>query len=246
MLIPSFINAREDKGLQSYRNQQFDKAREYYESILSKGENPSAAYGLGTSSFQLGEIESAMKAFDQVLAGEDDRLKAKSYYNMGNVLHQQNKMEESLAFYKKSLELDPTDADAKANYELVKYLMQQQNQNQENQQNQEKQDQQKQESEEKEQKEDSQQSDQSQEKKDNEQQEEKEEQSNPKQDQSEQSGEKEESSQNSKKEQTNQDKEKEENKKNAEVVLNALKQDDKINQKRKISKAASKKMEKDW
>ena len=66
----------------NYRNQQFDKARKYYESILQKENSPLASFGLGTSAFQLGDIESAVKAFDDALKSEDDRLKAKSYYNM--------------------------------------------------------------------------------------------------------------------------------------------------------------------
>ncbi len=35
-------------------------------------------------------------------------------------------MEESIAFYRKALELNPNDEDAKFNYELAKYVAQQQ------------------------------------------------------------------------------------------------------------------------
>ncbi len=260
LIIAGFCStgiAGEDKGLQNYRNRQFEKARGYYESILTKGENPSASFGLGTSAFQQGDVETAVQAFDDVLEGQNNKLKAKSYYNMGNILHQQQRMDESLAFFKKSLELDPRDNDAKANYELIKYLMQQQEQqqdqqNQDDQQDQDKndeqqKDQQQQESGQEKKEENSKQfDDQKKEQKQDQQNEKKEEQSDPKEQESKESEKPEEKTSQPLSESEEKDKEKEENKKNAEVILNALKQDDKINQKRKISKAASKKLEKDW
>ena len=93
-------------------------------------------------------------------------------------------MDESLAFYKKAIELDPSDQDAKINFELLKQAIQEQ-QNQE-QQNQEQKD-----------------------KKEN-------------------------------------DVQKTDQQIQAEAILNALKDQEKINQKRQIKKARSRKMEKDW
>ena len=47
-------------------------------------------------------------------------IKQKSIYNMGNTLYQMNKLEESVLAYKKALELDSTDMNAKYNLEFVR------------------------------------------------------------------------------------------------------------------------------
>jgi Ca-activated chloride channel family protein len=52
--------------------------------------------------------------------------KSAVYYNLGNTLFQSGRIEESLAFYKKALEYNPRDFDAKYNYELARQILQQQ------------------------------------------------------------------------------------------------------------------------
>ena len=48
-------------------------------------------------------------------------IKSKAYYNLGNTSYKINKKEEAIAYYRKALELNPNDKDAKYNYELLKY-----------------------------------------------------------------------------------------------------------------------------
>ncbi|MDD5540111.1 MAG: tetratricopeptide repeat protein, partial [Candidatus Marinimicrobia bacterium] len=57
-----------------------------------------------------------------------------------NVLFKNGRIEESLAFYKKALELNPRDFDAKYNYELARKIMQNQQNQDKSQQNQDQQD----------------------------------------------------------------------------------------------------------
>ena len=47
-------------------------------------------------------------------------IKQKSTYNMGNTLYRMNKLDESVLAYKKALELDSTDMNAKYNLEFVR------------------------------------------------------------------------------------------------------------------------------
>ena len=49
------------------------------------------------------------------------------------MLYEQQKMDESLAFYKKAMMLDPSDYDAKINYELMKRQMRKQEEQEQNQ-----------------------------------------------------------------------------------------------------------------
>ena len=117
----------EDKGIQLYNSNQFDKAREYYEKILlERKEDAIASFGLGSAAFQQNDLLSAMEGFESALNTDNMELKSNAYYNMGNVLVENQRLEEDTAFYRKSLELNPNDLDSKINYELVKIKLQEQ------------------------------------------------------------------------------------------------------------------------
>ena len=185
----------QDKGKNAYNDQRYGDAKIYYQDILSKRKNDNAAkFGLGVTAYKQKDIETALNSLNAAKNSEDSKLASKAYYNLGNMLREQNKMDESLAFYKKAIELDPSDQDAKINFELLKQVIQEQ-QDQE-QQDQEQQDQEQQDQEQKDKKED--------------------------------------------------DEQKTDQQIQAEAILNALKDQEKINQKRQIKKARSRKMEKDW
>ena len=112
----------QDKGLDYYNNQQFEAARNYYETIILESENNSAAQlGRGSSSFQLGDFDSAKDAFEKSLRSSENSIKSKALYNIGNIFYKNEKSEEALAFFRKALELNPNDKEAKYNYELLKY-----------------------------------------------------------------------------------------------------------------------------
>ena len=185
----------QDKGKSAYNDQRYGDAKKYYQDILSKRKNDNAAkFGLGVTAYKQKDIGTALSSLNTAKNSEDSKLASKAYYNLGNMLREQNKMDESLAFYKKAIELDPSDQDAKINFELLKQAIQEQ-QAQE-QQNQEQQDQEQQDQEQRDKKED--------------------------------------------------DEQKTDQQIQAEAILNALKDQEKINQKRQIKKARSRKMEKDW
>ena len=175
----------QDKGKSAYNDQRYGDAKKYYQDILSKRKNDNAAkFGLGVTAYKQKDIETALSSLNAAKNSEDSKLASKAYYNLGNMLREQNKMDESLAFYKKAIELDPSDQDAKINFELLKQAIQEQ-------QNQEQQDQEQ-------------------------------------------------------KDKKENDGQKTDQQIQAEAILNALKDQEKINQKRQIKKARSRKMEKDW
>ena len=215
----------QDKGINYYQNREFEEARNYYESLIrERGNNPQAQFGRGSSSFQQGDMETAEKAFEQSLKSSDLDLRSKALYNLGNTFYQNKKTEEALAYYRKALELDPNDTEAKYNYEFLRYQQdppendnQKQDQSKEEE-NKEEQDQEKQEE------------------KDQQDKEEEKDQENQEQQQQEQQQKQQEASE----EQKTQDL------KQAESILDALKQDEKIMQKQQIARAKSRKLAKDW
>jgi len=225
----------QDKGRKAYESGKYDEARTYYEHILNNRKNDAAAqFGLGATAYKQQDMEIATRSLNAVKNSDNPSLAAKALYNLGNMFRDQQKMAESLTMYRKAIELDPMDEDAKINYELLKQVIEQQ-------QTKEKEQQQDQDSEQK--KDDDGQShasqDQQQENKEDQKQNHQN-QENPKQSeeqaQQEQSQVEQEASQGKKSDKQMQ----------AEAILNALKDQEKINQKRQISKSKSRKMEKDW
>ena len=227
----------QDKGQSLYQKGKYDEARAYYENILQNRKNdPSAQFDLGVTAYQQKDYETSVRNLNAVLNAEDKSLASKAHYNIGNLFREQQKLEEGAAFYRKAIELDPSDENAKVNFELLKRQLQNQeqkqdqqsnqDQNSENQQNKDQQSSQDKDSE-IQQEEDQklqEQSSENQTQKDSQDQQSQEGELNP--------GEKQE--------------EKTDKQIQAEAILNALKDQEKINQKRQIARTKFQKMEKDW
>ena len=234
------ISIGADKGIDYYNNNEFEKARQYYESvIMDRNDDPAANFGLGSTAFQQQDYAAAMKGFETALGTDNNELKSSAYYNMANILAQNQRLEESLAFFRKSLELNPSDLDAKINYELIKFqLQQQQQQNQDQNKNQDENN-----------KDDEQTGDQKQQdkqqqeqnaKNDSSDEEESEQQSNQNEDQQE------DQSQQEQQDMAENGKQESQDKQNAAAILDALKKDEKINKKQQMSRTKKRKLEKDW
>ena len=208
-LFANLITAN-DKGMDLFNNGNYKEAAEYYSSILKeRNEDNAASFSLGASQYYMEDNVSALKSFEQALSSKDRMLQSKALYNIARILQDQNKLDESLSLYKKSLELNPNDIDSKINYELLnETINQQDSQNQQDDQNQEGSEDQ----------------------------------------QNDQNQEGSEDQQNSTKSQLENalEKEKSDQIRQAEAILNAIKGQEKINQKNKILKSKSFKLEKDW
>lgn len=213
----------DDDGLKYYKEKKFEEAKQYYEHVLETRENDAAAsLGLGASQYQLGDITNAAKSFEDAMKSKNSNIQDRAYYNFGNVLFGQQRMEESIAFFRKALELNPNDDDAKFNYELAKYItQQQQEQNQENQ--------------------DDQQNDQDQQQNDY-----KNDQDNDSQDTDKQEPDKQEDEESDSSQEEQRNAPKTQNQINAEAILDALKEEEKIHQKVKMAQQSARKFEKDW
>lgn len=236
----------QDKGKKAYEEGHYDEARVYYEHVLkNRKKDDGAQFGLGVTAYQQKDLETAARALNNAMNSDDKSLASKAMYNLGNMFRDQQKMEESLALYRKAIELDPTDEDAKVNYELLKQVLQQQEQQQQQdkqnqEQDQEKQDQQKQDQDSEGQDEQNKNQDNQEKGEDQQKQQEDQQQS-----QSEKEEEKKEQQQSQAKKDETQD-QKTDKQMQAEAILNALKDQEKINQKRQIAKSKSRKLEKDW
>ena len=212
----------QDMGILNYQNQNYEAAEKYYNSILSTdSDNPEAHFGKGSSLFMQDDLKNAEIKFNESLASSETLLKSKAFYNLGNISYKNKKLNDALQFYKKALELNPDDDEARYNYEFIKYQKDPEEKKDEEKKDEEKKDEEKKDEEKKDK-----------EKKDEE-----------KKDDEKKDEEKDENSQS---QQKPIDEKKSQDLKKAESILDALKNDEKVMQKQQLQRFKTKKLLKDW
>lgn len=218
-------------GVKLYNDQKFADAEVNFKKGTEKSpDNFESKFNLGDAYYKQQRYDEAMKSYQSAMTdAKNDLDKSKIYYNVGNSLLKSQKVKESIGAYKEALKLNPDDQQAKYNlsYALnqLKNKDQNQNQDQNKDQNKDQKDQNKNQQDQNEQNQDQQKKDQ--------QQQDQQKQDQQKQDQQQQ--------------QSQEQKEQELTKKEAEKILNALKENEKDLQKQlRRVKGQRVKTEKDW
>ena len=238
----------QDQGLDNFNSERFLEAQNYYDSILLEdSNNPKAHYGKGSSEYMLENYDNAQTSYNEALNTSEDKLRAKALYNLGNISFKNNKLEEALALYRKALELDPSDDEARYNYEYIKYQKSPPEEKNNDDNSEKEQDENKEEKKE----EEGNKNEEEEDKKDSEdeknQNDEKKDQENNEDKKQEESNQNDDSSMNNEEsEQQPQNQKKSQDLKKAESILDAIKNDEKVMQKQLIQKAKTKKLLKDW
>jgi tetratricopeptide (TPR) repeat protein len=109
------------KGIQSFEKEQWDESLQHFQdALLDDPENPVGHYNVGESLYKKKNYEEALKSYEKALSTDQIAIREKIYYNLGNTYYQLNKYQEAIQSYIKALDLDPDDQDAKHNLELVR------------------------------------------------------------------------------------------------------------------------------
>ncbi len=137
-LLSSFLFAQGHKqvkeGNELYAQGKYDEANnKYRDALIDNPESPIVHFNLGDVLYKKKNYEEAVKSFDKTTSSEDILQQSKSYYNLGNTLYRMGKLPESIQMYKKALELNPEDEDAKYNIEFVRTKIKNEAQKQPNQ-----------------------------------------------------------------------------------------------------------------
>lgn len=120
-------------GNSYYKQGEYDKALEKYKAAgEASPDSDIANFNKGTAYYQKGQYQAAIDAFSKALNTEDKKTEADSTYNIANAKYKLGSSNvdrdinsavglyrESLDYYKRAIELDEGNRDAKYNHELV-------------------------------------------------------------------------------------------------------------------------------
>ncbi len=130
------------RGNTLYNQEQYQQASEVYSAGLASYRDvpiDAAYYGLqnnlGAALYRQDDFERAQSAFAKALETASSNTEfARAAYNAGNNAFSSEESERALEHYKKALLADPSNLDAKFNYEFVKRKLEEQQQDQQQQQ----------------------------------------------------------------------------------------------------------------
>ena len=121
------------KGNTLYHQGKYDEALKYYhEAEVEMPDSDLVNFNTGTALYRKGDYEKAIKAFSKALLSDNPDIEAKAAYNIGNSKFRLGKLKENtdlasainlyreaLDYYKRAIELNQDDTNAKYNHEFV-------------------------------------------------------------------------------------------------------------------------------
>ena len=121
------------QGNKLYKEDKLEQAlKSYDEALKLKPDSAIVNFNRGDVYFKKGDFNSAVSDFEKALLSEDKLLESQASYNIGNSKYQLGKLKENtdlascakllgqaLDYYKRALDLNSQDEDAKFNHELV-------------------------------------------------------------------------------------------------------------------------------
>lgn len=134
------VNRLKKEAEQAYKDGDYVTAVAHYQTLVDSlnVQDDNIRLNLAHSLIQAGDTISAQRNYSSLVRSNENQVKSIAYQQMGIIASDQQKYEEALATFKEALKADPSNEEARYNYELVKELLkkQQEQQQQQDQQNQ--------------------------------------------------------------------------------------------------------------
>lgn len=137
------INSLIKKARNSFEKGEFKKALSYYHVLQDSLDysNNDLILNMAHAYWKSGDTATAQQTYNKVIHGDSKRDASIAWQQLGIISHSQNHNEEALEEFKQALIADPSNEDARYNYELLKKQMEEQKKKQnKDQQNQKKND----------------------------------------------------------------------------------------------------------
>ena len=122
-----------NKANSLYGQKKYDAAIKLYnEAQIKSPDSAEISYNIGIAQYKKGDYDLAISSFEKATASKDNILESKANFNIANAKYKQGKLKEntelketvnllrqSLDYYKRAIELNSKDEDARINHELV-------------------------------------------------------------------------------------------------------------------------------
>ncbi|MFC1888113.1 tetratricopeptide repeat protein, partial [Candidatus Cloacimonadota bacterium] len=125
------------KGIKEYENEDFQSSEELFnENSVNNPLDGRLHYNKANSQYKTGKLEEAEQEYNLALKDNNFGNRSKALHNLGNIKFQQQDYKEAIKHFRNALVEDPSNLDARYNYELAsRFLQQQQQQQQQSQDN---------------------------------------------------------------------------------------------------------------
>ena len=95
------VASRSGEAREHYESGDYEEAlRLYRDALLERPESPELRFNIGDALFKLGDYDGALSEYQAALAGEDPSLRSDTFYNLGNVLFQQQQFDNHKTWWK--------------------------------------------------------------------------------------------------------------------------------------------------
>ncbi len=134
----STFNKVKKEAETAYQNEDYKLASEKYSYLIDslKYQDDNAKLNLAHSYYKMEEIDQAKSIYQTLSASADPEVNSIANQQMGIFESKGQNLQKSLDYFKRSLKANPTNEEARYNYELVKKKLDEQNQQDQNQENQ--------------------------------------------------------------------------------------------------------------
>jgi len=120
---------RNNAGIEAFSQGRFGEALQKF--LSARGLRPEDAalqHNTATALYKLGKFREALEEFSRVEPGHHGVSERDFHYNLGNTYFRMQQYDKALDHFKQALLRDPTDQDAKRNFELALRKLQQKKQ----------------------------------------------------------------------------------------------------------------------
>lgn len=132
------INSLKKEAAQAYQNENYELAAEKYSYLVDSMEimDDQILLNLANAYVHLNDSANAKSTYNKVVPTSNKKAKSVAYQQLGVLNDQPDNLEVALNYFKEALKADPTNKDARYNYEVVKKKLEKKKEQQEQQQNQ--------------------------------------------------------------------------------------------------------------
>ena len=128
-------NKLKKEAKEAFHNGDYEKAIRHYRYLLDSMQldDDNIRLNLANAYYQLQDTTSALNGYQSLASSSEKSVKSVAHQQLGIMANREKKFDEALNHFKQALRSDPANEDARYNYELLKKMLKEQEQQQQNQ-----------------------------------------------------------------------------------------------------------------